>query len=187
MGQDQVSGGVSVLCWLAAPVAMFYGNLQNSVIRSKSVLKSSSVISSQIGVMSEKKSIHTINKIKIKMLSRRSIEPTPTDLEAGIQVELVTCILPRGNWAVTLRDGLQEEWYFNGLWFHFRDSAFLTLVKLQKTMPSWSRVSVSASIIYSFGPPFYASLVLLQAGLCFHYNWTGKHRFEMQKVWKELA
>ena len=31
MGQDQVSGGVSVLCWLAAPVAMFYGNLQNSV------------------------------------------------------------------------------------------------------------------------------------------------------------
>ena len=53
MGQDQVSGGVSVLCWLATPVAMFYGNLQNSVIRSKSVLKSSSVISSQIGVMSD--------------------------------------------------------------------------------------------------------------------------------------
>ena len=51
MGQDQVSGGVSVLCWLAAPVAMFYENLQNSVIRSKSVVKSSSVISSQIGVM----------------------------------------------------------------------------------------------------------------------------------------
>ena len=24
MGQDQVSGGVSVLCWLAAPVKMFY-------------------------------------------------------------------------------------------------------------------------------------------------------------------
>ena len=50
MGQDQVSGGVSVLCWLAAPVAMFYGNLLNSVIRSKSVLKSSSV---KIGVMSD--------------------------------------------------------------------------------------------------------------------------------------
>ena len=41
MGQDQVSGGVSVLCWLATPVAMFYGNLQNLVIRSKSVIKSS--------------------------------------------------------------------------------------------------------------------------------------------------
>ena len=27
MGQDQVSGGVSVPCWLVAPVAMFYGNL----------------------------------------------------------------------------------------------------------------------------------------------------------------
>ena len=48
MGQDHVSRGVSVLCWLAAPVAMFHGN---SVIRSKSVLKSSSVISSQIRVM----------------------------------------------------------------------------------------------------------------------------------------
>ena len=46
-----MSGGVSVLCWLAAPVAMFYGNLQNLDIRSKSVFKSSSVISSQTGVM----------------------------------------------------------------------------------------------------------------------------------------
>ena len=27
MGQDQVSGGVSVICWLAEPVTMFYGNL----------------------------------------------------------------------------------------------------------------------------------------------------------------
>ena len=40
MGQDQESGGVSVLCWLAAPVAMFYGNLQNSVTRSKDTFKS---------------------------------------------------------------------------------------------------------------------------------------------------
>ena len=30
MGQEQVSGGKSVLCWLAAPVAMFYGNLPKS-------------------------------------------------------------------------------------------------------------------------------------------------------------
>ena len=53
--QDQVSGGVSVLCWIAAPVAMFYGNPQNLLMRSKSVtcIKSSSVISSQIGVMSD--------------------------------------------------------------------------------------------------------------------------------------
>ena len=57
MGQDQVSGGVSVLCWLAAPVAMFYGNLQNLVIKSKSVIKSSSVISSPIGVMSAQLSV----------------------------------------------------------------------------------------------------------------------------------
>ena len=53
MGQDQVSGGVSVLYWLAAPVAMFYGNLQNLVIRSKSVIKSSPVIGLQIGVTSD--------------------------------------------------------------------------------------------------------------------------------------
>ena len=53
MGQDQVSGGVSVLCWLAAPDAMFNGNLQNLVIRSKSSIKSSSVIRSQIGVLSD--------------------------------------------------------------------------------------------------------------------------------------
>ena len=48
-----MSGGVSVLCWLAAPVAIFYGNLQNLVIRSNSVIKCSAVISSQIGVMSD--------------------------------------------------------------------------------------------------------------------------------------
>ena len=53
MAQDQVSGGVSILFWLAAPVAMFYGNLQNLVIRSKSVIKPSSVISSQIVVISD--------------------------------------------------------------------------------------------------------------------------------------
>ena len=50
-------GGVSVLFLLAAPVAMFYGNLQNLVIKSKSVIKSSSVISSQIGVMSNQLSV----------------------------------------------------------------------------------------------------------------------------------
>ena len=49
MGQDQVSGGVR----LAPPVAMFYGTLQNLVIRLNSLIKSSSVISSQIGVMSD--------------------------------------------------------------------------------------------------------------------------------------
>ena len=53
MGQDQVSVGVSVFCWLTAPVAMFYGNLKNLVIRSKSVIKSSSEINLQIGVMSD--------------------------------------------------------------------------------------------------------------------------------------
>ena len=35
MGQDHVSRGVSVLCWLAIPLAMFHGNLPNLVRRSK--------------------------------------------------------------------------------------------------------------------------------------------------------
>ena len=44
MGQDQVSGGVSVLCWHAAPVAyMFYGNLAQSGKKSNSVIRSISV------------------------------------------------------------------------------------------------------------------------------------------------
>ena len=44
VGQDQVSGGVSVLCWHAAPVAYVpwkpctIGTKSNSVIRSRSVM-----------------------------------------------------------------------------------------------------------------------------------------------------
>ena len=53
MGQDQVSGRVSVLCWLPTIVAMFYENLRNLVIRSKSVIRSSSIRRSQIGFMSD--------------------------------------------------------------------------------------------------------------------------------------
>ena len=33
-----------------------------------------------------------IKKIKIKMLSKQRIEPTPTGVEAGIKIEPVTCI-----------------------------------------------------------------------------------------------
>ena len=51
MGQYEVSEGVSVLCWLGAPVTMFFGNLQNLVVMSKSIMKSNSVISLQIGVI----------------------------------------------------------------------------------------------------------------------------------------
>ena len=43
VGQDQVSGGVSVICWHAAPVANvlwkpYTGKKSNSVIRSRSVM-----------------------------------------------------------------------------------------------------------------------------------------------------
>ena len=51
VGQDQVSGGVSVICWHVAPVAMFYGNLSHLGKKSISVIRSRSVIGSKIGVM----------------------------------------------------------------------------------------------------------------------------------------
>ena len=47
MGQDQVPGGVSVLCLLAAPVAMFYGNFRNLVIRSRAKQKYPGMFESQ--------------------------------------------------------------------------------------------------------------------------------------------
>ena len=53
MGQDQVTGEVSLLCWIVVPVAMFYVDLRNLVIRSKPVIRSRSVISAQNGVMSD--------------------------------------------------------------------------------------------------------------------------------------
>ena len=53
MGQDQVSGGVSVLCWLAAPVQCSMEISRNLIIWSKLVIKSSSMIGSKIGVMSD--------------------------------------------------------------------------------------------------------------------------------------
>ena len=51
VGQDQVSGGVSVLCWHAAPVANVLWNLSQLGKRSNSVIRSRSVIGSKIGVM----------------------------------------------------------------------------------------------------------------------------------------
>ena len=54
VGQDQVSRGVSVLCWHAAPAAyMFYGNLAQLGKKSISVKRSRSV-TVKIGVMSYK-------------------------------------------------------------------------------------------------------------------------------------
>ena len=50
MRQDQVSGGVSVLFWLTATVAIFYGNLPKF---GDKAIKSSSLISSQIRIMSD--------------------------------------------------------------------------------------------------------------------------------------
>ena len=61
-------------------------------------------------------SIDTINEIKIKMLSRRRIEPTPTGVEAGIQVEQVTCI---GTLRFTLRQlgSYTTRWNTRGVVF----------------------------------------------------------------------
>ena len=51
VGQDQVSGGVSVLCWHAAPVAYVLWKLAQLGKKSNSVIRSRSVMI-KIGVMS---------------------------------------------------------------------------------------------------------------------------------------
>ena len=51
VGQDQVSGGVSVLCWHAHSLQMFCGNLSQLGKKSNSVIRSRSVIGPKIGVM----------------------------------------------------------------------------------------------------------------------------------------
>ena len=48
VGQDQVSGGVSILCWHAEPVANVLWKLGK---KSNSVIRSNSDIGSKIGVM----------------------------------------------------------------------------------------------------------------------------------------
>ena len=54
-GQDNVSGGVSVLCWLAVPVADVNGNRLEfgNKTNSKSVIWSSSVTNARISEMSD--------------------------------------------------------------------------------------------------------------------------------------
>ena len=51
VGQDQVSGGVNVLCGMPHPEQMFYGKLSQLGKKSNSVIRSRSVIGSKIGVM----------------------------------------------------------------------------------------------------------------------------------------
>ena len=55
MEYDKVSGGVGVLCWLAAPVAMFYGNLPKfgNKVKIRNNVISRSVIGAKICVMSD--------------------------------------------------------------------------------------------------------------------------------------
>ena len=51
VGQDQVSGGVSVPVGMPHPLQMFYGNLSQLGKKSNSVIISRSVIGSKVGVM----------------------------------------------------------------------------------------------------------------------------------------
>ena len=54
MGQDQVSGAVNVLCWHATPVANVLWKPHAIGKKSYSVIRSSSITESHIGVMSDK-------------------------------------------------------------------------------------------------------------------------------------
>ena len=51
VGQDQVSGGVTILCWMPQSLQMFYENLSQLGKKSNSVIRSRSVIGSKIDVM----------------------------------------------------------------------------------------------------------------------------------------
>ena len=105
MGQDQVSGGVSVLCWLAAPVAMFYGNLQNSVIRSKSVLKSSPATSSQTGATSDQPRLPW----RTAMPQNAMQHPGEGDLTMSDEIPTSTTKPPEGRPQTFLDTFLPEE------------------------------------------------------------------------------
>ena len=77
--------------------------------------------------------------LQSKMVLKRRIEPTPTSVEVGIKIDLVTCIDTLRSTSRQLRTyavwKLQEDCYSNCKRFYFRDLKFLELVKLQN-MPS---------------------------------------------------
>ena len=100
-----MSGGVSVLCWLAAPVAMFYGNLQNLVIRSKSVIKSSSVISSQIDVMSDQLRVSLYMVMSQNVMSHLG----KGDFIMFDEIPISTIKLPEGRFQTFYDISLSEE------------------------------------------------------------------------------
>ena len=104
-GQDQVSGGVSVLCWLAAPFTMFYRNLQNLVVRSKSVIKSSSVISLQIGVMSDQLRV----SFYMVMSQNVMLHLGKTDYLMFDEIPISTMKLPEGRFQTFHDISLSEE------------------------------------------------------------------------------
>ena len=100
-----MSGGVSVLCWLAAPIEMFYGNLQNLVIRSKSVIKSSSVISSQIGVMSDQLRV----SMYMVMSQNVMLHLGESDFIMFVEIPISTIKLPEGRFQTFHDISVSEE------------------------------------------------------------------------------
>ena len=105
MGQTQVSRGESVHCWLAAPVAMLYGNLQNLIIRSKSVIKSSLVISSQTGVIS-----YQLRVSLYMVMSQNVIEHLGEgDFKMFDEIPISTVKLPEGRFQTFHDISLSEE------------------------------------------------------------------------------
>ena len=99
-----------------------------------------------------------IKKIKIKMMSKRGIEPTQTGLDTGIKIELVTCEETLCSTSRPLGSCEISEYkrsiilIVNG--FISATQRFFKISENITKMPSWSKVSGWASIICSFGPPF---------------------------------
>ena len=85
------------------------------------------------GMLHEKK---IASSLQSEMVLKRRIEPTPTSVEVGIKIDLVTCVETLRSTSRQLLTyavcGLQEDCYSNCKRFHFRNLKFVELVKLQK-------------------------------------------------------
>ena len=80
VGQDQVSGGVSVPCWHATPVAYtlwkpIFGKMSESVIMSSPGIMSESVIMSSPGIMSQTGIMSNRYRLSLVSTSRTNASP----------------------------------------------------------------------------------------------------------------
>ena len=130
------------------------------------------------------KQLIRLNEIKIKMLWKRRIEPTPMGVEAGIQVELVTCI---GILRFTLLH-YEMEYKRSGI---LTVNGFISATqrfKMSEITKQKAFLKQSKCVRFDY-LQFWSSLLCqfsFASSGCF-FIITGKHPIEMQNVRKDLA